>query len=1039
MILADVSIRRPVFAVMMILALLVLGLTSFFRLDVDLWPDIDFPFVVVTTVYPGAGAEAVETDVTEKIEDAVNAIEGLKDITSTSREGLSQVLLRFELEMDGKEKAMDVREVVAANRDQLPQDIEEPVIQRFDPAQQPIMSIVVSADRNPRELTSLAKNKIKKRLEAKRGVGSVELVGGYEREIQVNLDIDQLAAYELSPYDVQNAIAAQNLEIPGGKVNEGGKEFLVKTMGRFSDLDQLRNLVIKVPQGKFVRLQDVADVVDGVEERKSLSRLNGRSAVALNIFKQSGGNTVETADLVYDELDVLREEIPSDIELVIARDNSSFTRDAVHDVEIAMIYGSILAVLVIFLFLTDLRPTIISGIAIPTSIIATFTFMNAIGFTLNYMTLLGLSLAVGLLIDDAIVVIENIYRHVEMGKPARTAAGDATSEIGLAVTATTFSIMVVFLPVAYMKGIVGRFFFSFGMTVAFAVLVSLFVAFTLTPMLSSVFLKREKSRKGSRNPIFIVTNIWNAVFGGINSRYRGILAWALKHRFLTLLFATVAFIGGLMLYPLIGFEFMPQTDQGEVYVSFETAPGTHIDETERIVSQMEDIVEKHDIVTDVFSVIGGQAIPTSKGSILIKLIPKNDRGVSAIQFAQQLRNELREVPGAKTSVGVQPSESTHEGAPVAYSVTGEREERLIPYTERLLDIVRSTPGTVDIDNTLSKGTPELRIDVDRDKVADLGLSMQQIGSAVRLMVEGNVVSRYKDEDEEYDIRLRLDESDRNVTSSLKKFLIPSNKEIEGLDNFYVPLSRVASLQKWGGSAEKIRFNRQREYRVTANVFGRFSGNVRQDIETQFAEMDLAPGYSIAPVGEGEYQKESFNYMFEALFLSIVFIYLLLASQFNHFLDPLSIMASLPLSLVGAFLGLLMFGSSISIISLIGVIMLMGLVTKNSILLVDFAKQAMEKGATRTEALLQAGPIRFRPIMMTAFSMIFGLMPLALAIGPGAELRAPIARVVIGGLLSSTFLTLIVIPVVYTVFDDIGRYLGGKRRKEPGTDVADTPQ
>jgi HAE1 family hydrophobic/amphiphilic exporter-1 len=425
--------------------------------------------------------------------------------------------------------------------------------------------------------------------------------------------------------------------------------------------------------------------------------------------------------------------------------------------------------------------------------------------------------------------------------------------------------------------------------------------------------------------------------------------------------------------------------------------------------------------------MGGEATPKNEGVIVVKLVPSGERDMSSLEFIAQLRTELKSIPGVKTSVTAEQAEGG-EGAPVAYAVTGDRDDRVAYFTERLEEIVRNTPGAVDIDNSLSKGTPELRIEVDRNKVADLGLNMLQIGSAVRLMIEGDVVSRYKDANEEYDIRLRLKESQRNLTSSLRYFLIPSFKDIEGIDNFQVPLSRVASVSKWGGPTEKTRYDRKREFRVTANVQGRFSGNVRQDIETEFASLDLPPGYRILPIGEGEYQKESFNYIFEALVLAIIFIYLLLASQFNHFLDPLSIMVSLPLSLVGAFLGLMVFGSSISLISLIGVIMLMGLVTKNAILLIDFAKQARAGGMSRTESLLKAGPIRFRPIMMTTLSMVFGVLPLAFALGPGAELRAPIARVVIGGLLSSTFLTLVVVPVVYTVFDDIGGWFSGSRRK-----------
>ncbi len=1041
MILADVSIKRPVFATMMIVALLVLGWTSFNRLSVELFPDVDFPFVVVTTVYPGAGAESVEVEVTKEIEDAVNPISGIERITSTSSEGFSLILVEFELERNSLDAAQEVRDKVAAIRGELPVDIEDPIVQRFDPGAEPVLSIVISGDRSPRELTYIAKENVKKRIENISGIGSVNLLGGYEREIQVELDLDLLKSYGLTPFDVQNAIASENFELPGGRLKKERSELLVRTMGKISSVDELKDFIIDTPEGRFVKLSDIATITDGVKEQRSLARLgvredNGfetRRAIAMDIITQSGANVVDVADAVKEEMAQLDKELPEDIVLTVVQDRSTFTRDAVHDVVINLIYGGILAILTVFLFLANIRSTIITGIAIPVSIISTFTFMNALGFTLNFMTLLGLSLAVGLLIDDAIVVIENIYRHLSMGKDGAKAASDGTSEIGLAVTATTFAIIVVFLPVAFMKGIVGRIFYSFGMTVAFSVLVSLFVAFTLTPMLSSRFLKEEKSHKGTKNPIFMITNAWNNAFARIGGIYRHMLRWSLNHRWAVILLATVLFVGALSLYQVLGFEFMPRTDESQFYVNFRTAPESTIEKTESLVKRAEDIISEFPEVTTVYSVIGGSETmgqsQVNEGYIFAEMLPISERGISAQEFIIRVREELKDIAGIKLAVALEPAQGG--SAPINFAIRGESEERIEYYTEKVDDIFRSTPGVVDIDNTLTKVKPEVQIEIDRKKAADLGINRQELAMAVRMLVEGEEVTRLRDEDEEYDILLRLKPDQRDEIDDLEGFMIPSHKDIPGIQNPAFPLSRVAKFTSSGAPPEINRYDRQRYYEVSGNAAGRFVGNVRAEIEARTDSIDLLPGYSIQQIGEGEWQKESFQYLVEALILAIIFIYLVLASQLNSFFDPVTIMTSLPLSLIGAFLGLLIFNSPISIISFIGIIMLMGLVTKNAILLIDFVKQRREAGMDRREAIMEAGPIRLRPIMMTAISLILGMTPLALALGPGAELRAPIARAVIGGMISSTFLTLIVIPVVYTIIDDILKWPGKIVRRIKG--------
>jgi hydrophobe/amphiphile efflux-1 (HAE1) family protein len=1041
MILADVSIRRPVFAAMMILALLILGWVSFNRLSIELFPNIDFPIVVVSTPYPGAGAESVEIEVTRPIEDAVNPISGIDYIESTSSEGLSVVLIWFQLEVKSLDAAQEVRDKISAIRGNLPEDIDEPIIQRYDPQTAPVLSLVIAGNRSPRDLTYIVKENVKKRIENISGIGSVNLIGGYEREIQVELDLDKLEAHHVTPFHVRNAMLAANFELPGGSLKRTNSEILVRTMGRVTTIDDIKNLIIDTPEGHFVKLSDVANVYDGIKEQTSVAYLGNREdhnfalnrAISLDIITQSGANVVDVANNVKAELVNLRKELPPDITISVVQDRSTYTKEAVNDVVINLIYGSILAILVVFLFLANLRSTIITGVAIPVSIISTFTFMNALGFSLNFMTLLGLSLAVGLLIDDAIVVIENIYRHLSMDKTGAQAASDATSEIGLAVAATTFAIVVVFLPVAFMKGIVGRFFYSFGMTVAFSVMVSLFVAFTLTPMLSSKMLKPEKSHKGSKNPIFMVTNGWHRIFDWIGVTYKKMLHWSLHHRVIVMVVATAFFVGALGLVRVLGVEFMPVTDESQFYVSFQTAPESTLERTEDLVKEVENRLVDFPQVTTIYTVVGSQG-NLNQGYIYVQLVPISKRKLSAQEIMIKARENLKDIPGIKTFVSGEQREGGNQ-APIQIAIRGESINRLEYYTEIVDSIVRGTPGAVDVDNTLTKVKPEVQIQVDRKKAADLGLKLQDIGMGVRMLVEGQKSGRLRDVDEEYDILLRLQPNQRNSVRDLDRFLVPSSKDIPGVKNPAFPLSRVASFVSSGAPPEIDRYDRQRYYQVTANVAGAFAGTIRGEIQSRIDSIPLQPGYSIEPIGEAKWQKESFQYLGEALALAVIFIYLVLASLYNSFFDPVTIMTSLPLALIGAFLGLLMFNSPVSIMSFIGIIMLMGLVTKNAILLIDFVKQRRERGETREQAIMEAGPIRLRPIMMTALSLIFGMMPLALALGPGAELRAPIARAVIGGMISSTFLTLLVIPVVYTIVDDIVRLPGKifKRKK------ADEPQ
>ena len=1036
--LSDISVKRPVFATMMIGALLVVGAFSYVDLPVELMPDVDFPFVIVQTVYPGASAEAVETDVTEKMEEAVNSISGVRHIQSTSREGYSVVVVEFRLETEGAVAAQDVREKVATVRGELPEEIEEPMVIQYDHDAFPILTLAATGSRPPRDITQLIKDRVKPRLEVIPGVGNVEIVGGFEREILVALNPEAMESYGITINDVQFGVTAANMELPGGRIDESSREYMVRVMGRLTRVRDFDNVIVKNVEGMPVYLSDIATVTDTIAEQRSLSRYNGQTSIGINVIKQSGANVVDMADKAKETVATLLEELPPDIRIDIVSDNSTFITDSIHEIQFNIQVGTLLAVLVIFLFLLDLRPTIITGLSIPISIIATFTLLKFLGFTINVMTLLGLSLSVGILIDDAIVVIENIYRHLREGKNPFKASLDGTKEIGLAVMATTFCIMVVFLPVAFMEGIVGRFFYQFGMTVAFAVLISLFVAFSLTPMLSSRWLKAghgdpdkspDLARKGSGpwTRFLKVLSVWNRAFDATLPVYKKLLAFSLRVRWLIILMAIGAFAASLYLAGRVGVEFFPRTDEGMMVVTLSTPPGSTLEETSQRMSEVESLVKQLPEVTASLVTIGAGNSPVTEGSIIFLLTDASERQLSAQEVIDSTRSLLSSIPGVKYSLGTQ-EQRGGQGKPVELSIRGDDRDDLARLAHRVEAVIFNKPGAVDVDNTLQEGKPEIQIEVDRTMADDLGLSLATIPMTVRALVEGEVVTRFKEGDNEYDVRVKLGDRFRGSAEEIGRILIESDKKIPGQEVFLVPLNRVAALDKQTSIGEFGRYDRQNEVRVNANVLSSaFAGTVTTEIMEEVSQIPLPPGYVITPVGEQEIMVESFLNILKALVLAIVFIYLVLASQYESFSDPFSIMISLPLALVGAILGLLVGGSSISLMSLIGIVMLMGLVTQNAILLIDFVKQQRAKGVSRTDAILIAGPIRLRPILMTTFATVFGMLPLALAIGPGAEMRAPMAQAAIGGMISSTLLTLVVVPVVYTVIEDAMGLPGRIRR------------
>ncbi|MFA6978785.1 MAG: efflux RND transporter permease subunit [Ignavibacteriaceae bacterium] len=1018
--LADVSIQRPVFATMMIAALIVLGFFSYIKLNIDLYPNVDIPFVIVTTILPGAGPEQIESDVTKKIEEAVNPIAGVDFIQSTSQEGVSIAVIAFKLEVDGKAAAQEVREKVAAIRANLPAEIEDPVIQRFDFQSLPIMNLSVSGNRSEKDLTTYTKNVIKKRLENIPGVGAINLVGGAEREIQVEVDASKLKAYNISIQDVIQNVGTSNVEIPGGNITNGPRQILLRTMGKYKSVEDFKRVIVATPMGKNVYLSEVANVVDGTKEKTSLTRMNGVSAVGLELIKQSGSNTVKVAEEVHKQIAKLKKELPADVNLVLAQDNSTYIEDSVNDVLFDIVYGGLLAIIVIYLFLANFRATIISGLALPSSIIASFLVMYALNFTLNMMSLLALSLAVGLLIDDAIVVIENIYRHMQQGEGAIQAAKNASQEIGLAVMATTFTIVAVFVPVAFMPGIVGQFFYQFGITISAAVLVSLFVAFTLTPMLSSKWLRKDDEELSKEGNFFHkILYYFNHFFEILSAKYKTALNWSLLHRKSVIFISIAVFLSSFVLMGLLGAEFFPFIDQNQFIIDVKAAPGSSLEQTSSICAEMEKSLLKRPEVTTVLTTIGSANNPVTDATILVKLVKKKDRKKGVRQLITESRNEFKKIAGAKLAYLIEGGPGGNE-KPVTFSIRGEDIKVISKLADQVEKIVKSTAGTVDVSNNLETSKPEIRLNIDREKASDLAVNPFLIASTVRSLVDGYIASKFQDADEQYDVRVRLQKKDRTSANTIPFMTVKSNKKtIDGKD-ILIDLASIVSVSEGIGPSKIMRYARQREVRVDANVDGRTLGEILGDADAEIKKINVPPGYNISVVGQGEEQAESFANILLSLAMAIIFVYIVLAAQFESFVHPFSIMLALPMSIIGAVLFLIFFGSTLSVISMIGIIMLMGLVTKNGILLVDYTNVLRSRGLDRFDALIKAGPTRLRPILMTTFAMIFGMIPVAFGFGEGSEFRAPMGQAVIGGLITSTLLTLFIVPVVYSILDDLGQ-------------------
>jgi len=1016
MFLSNLSIKYPVFATMMMAALAVLGIVSYSQLQVDMFPKVEIPVVTVTTIYPGAGPESVEREVTKKIEEEINTVEGVKHIQSISQEGISSIVVEFQLEVSAINASQDVRGKIAAIRGDLPREIEEPIVQRIDFGQMPVLSIGVDAPGlSPQAATTFADKVVKKRLESVRGVGAVALVGESTREIQVVVDRLKLEAYHVSLSEVVSALQRENVDVPAGNADRGATEALVRVSARGRSAADIALIPVKRPGGMPVYVRDLAQVVDGVEEPRNAAFLDERNALALEIQKQSGANTVAVADGVLAELARLKKEVPPGITLSVIKDDSRFIRESIEDVNTTMVIGGLLTVFIVYLFLNSWRSTIITGVTLPISVVSGFIAMRAFGFTLNVITLMGLSLAIGMLIDDAIVVRENIVRHLQRGKDHFDAARDGTAEIGLAVMATTFTILAVFVPVSFMSGMVGRFFYEFGITVAAAVVASLFVSFTLDPMLSSRWVDPDIEK--GYHPHFVGRTLarFNQWFEDLHVKYERLLGWCLGHRKTVLAVALVAFLASFPILAVLGGDFMPDFNRGEYQVAFKATPGATLAETkERALAVVREL-RKLPGVEYTYTTIGESGItrrgPT-EGVVYVKLRESKGKTFSAV--LAEARHAVSVVPGLTFGF----TESGPFGQkPLQYSVRGPEVDELDRLSRQLGAEMEKIPGLVDLETSLEKTKPELRVRFDRDRAGDLGLNVGPVAMTLRAAVTGDVATTIEDAaGDSHDVRVRLRADQRRYAEDLLALRVPTDKDDAFGDKILVPLSEVATATPASGPSTIRHMDLQREVRLSAANSDRSVGEVMGDVTGAIDRLKLPPGYDVAASGDAEELVSMFKSMLQTLALAVILIYLILGSQFGSFFHPLAIMLSLPLSLVGVALALLATRDTLNMMSMIGLIMLMGLVTKNAILLVDFTNQARARGVPRDEALIKAGSTRLRPIVMTTLAMIFGMLPLAFAIGAGAELRAPMARAVIGGLVTSTLLTLVVVPVVYTYLD-----------------------
>jgi HAE1 family hydrophobic/amphiphilic exporter-1 len=1029
--LSDTSIKRPVFATMLVLVLVVFGIVSYFNIGVDLMPKVDYPTVNITTKLKGASSEIMDIDVTDKIEESINTINGVKTTTSTSSEGTSVVTVEFVLERNIDLAIQDVREKVAIIRSKLPDNVEEPIIEKVDPDAAPVLYLALHGKRSIRDLSTYADEVLKEQIQKISGVGALRINGLRLRQARIWIDNSKLNSYAMSAHDVLNALKKQNLELPGGRVESNTKEYAIKIKGEVADMQQFNDIVVGYYKGAAVRIRDIGRAEDGMDEKRSIARFNGISSVSIGIQKQSGTNTVEIIDKVKKELENIKKTLPEGINLAISFDQSTFIKRSISEVQHHLFYGGFFAIFAVLLFLKNVRITLISALAIPTSVIATFAIMNAFDFTFNNMSMLALSLSIGILIDDAIIVIENIHRHIDEGMSPKEAAFFATSEIGLAVSATTLAIIVIFIPVAFMKGMIGRFFFQFGLTVVFAVMISWFVSFSLTPMLSSLFIKRNNVKQAIDKPDTKIKEILHRIkyyefiqftsakleiaYERLEQQYKRVLIWALLHRLKVIILALATFVFGFILMFFVEMELVPSEDQGRFVIRMTAPIDYSVDQVDQMCRKAEEIIRNFPEVSSLlYFQGGGRTAEVNKANMTVNLVPKSKRSKSQNTLKTEARKMLRTIPGLRASfedIAIVAGAGQRQ-VPIMYSIRGRDLGDLDKYTKEIISQFSKLPGIVDVDTSLETGKPEIRVYIDRDKAADLGVDVATIAETINILVSGEVdITQFKDElrGRRYDVRVRLNPEDRANPDDIGKIYVKAN------DGRLVRLSNLVSLKEAGGSSIINRVDRQRAVTIFGNLEGKPLGTAKNELDKISARV-LTAGYSGSYKGQADIMVESIRNIIFAAILGVIMAYMVLAAQFESFIHPVTVLLSMLFSFIGAFGALFIFGKTLNIYSAIGLILLMGLVKKNAILLIDYMNVLRERGMSRRDAILRAGPVRLRPILMTTFAMIMGMLPIAIGFGEGAETRSPMAIAVIGGLVTSLLLTLVVVPVAYDLFD-----------------------
>ena len=1024
MFISDLAIKRPVLTIVAMLALSVFGIVALLQTDTDEFPEIDAPIVVIAIPYPGASPDVVEREVIEPIEEVISGISGVDRMRSNSLDSFGNIIVEFVFEKDPREATQEIRDEISSIRADLPPEMEEPILTRFDPNDQPIVSLTLSSPAlSGAELTRMVDPDITRRLRGIPGVAQVDLVGGIERELVVEIRPKALQSAGVSVADVVQAVQAQNLAAPVGRLDGELDERTIRLKGRLDRPSDFAQLVVSESAGRIVRLGDVAQVRDGTEDARSSALYNDEEAVGINIVKSRGFSTTAVAEEIRQKVAEIQQTMPAGVTLRVVRDAGLRVAASVASVQEALLEGAALTVGVVFLFLNSWRSTVITGLALPVSVLASFIAVWAFGFTLNTMSLLGLSLAIGILIDDAIVVRENIVRHVEMGKGHYRAAMEGTSEIGLAVTATTLSIVVVFIPIAFLGGIAGQWFKPFALTIACSVLVSLFVSFSLDPMLSAYWpdphMPLEKRPLISR--LLGRFNIW---FDRQAERYKAVIAWALDHRIAMIGLATVTFFAAVAL-PVMGYigaGFVPEMDESEFTLSIETPPGSNLAYTRAKAEELSRIARRQPEVRYTYVSVGGQGEAVDEGTVFVKLTPKAERSRPQSAIVADIRRDMGQVAGVSPSISTGFNEGEKQ---IQLQLQGPDAGQLAALADAVVAEVRQVPGAVDVGLSTKGQKPELDVQVDRGLAGSLGVTIGQVAQALRPAFAGIDAGDWIDPSgETRDVTIRLAPEERSVVADLESLpVLVTGPETQPVS---IPLGQVARISQSIGPARIDHLDRERVITVEANTEGRALSEVVGDIMARVPQaVTLPPGYTLSQGGETEEQTEIFTQMLIALGVAVMLMYLVLVVQFGSFLEPFAILLSLPLSLIGVMLALLLTGDTLNIMSMIGVVLLMGIVAKNAILLIDFAKWSEEAGVERREALIQAGRVRLRPILMTTFALVAGMVPVALGAGEGGDFRAPLGIAVIGGVLTSTFLTLLVIPTVYETLADMRDWLAAK--------------